>query len=222
MQADAIGSERKVTSGVTTALRAGAYSELIVNDIGLGRYFESTRFGRLYTLAAAPTGVAPAAANVSPIPVTTGQPLVGIFNPLGSGQAAVIIQAGFSAVNVVTTQTASIICWNYIPSPAGITSAGGAGAVGGLLVSPAPSSMRTFVNTVPTGAPAFTFLRPLYANSQMTTAPAVAQAVTAYVTEETAGSIIVPPGAAVGLAAHAASATLYAAFMTWLECDWPL
>jgi hypothetical protein len=154
--------------------------------------------------------------------VTTGQPFVGIFNPVGSGQAAVILLAGFSAVNVVTTQTASIICWNYIPSPAGITAAGGAGAASGLLTTPAASSMRTFVNTVPTGAPAFTYLRPLYANSQMTTAPAVAQAVTAYVTEETAGSIIVPPGAALGLAAHAASATLYACFMSWIEVDWPL
>jgi hypothetical protein len=222
MLAESLSGERKVSTNIQSALRTGAYSELIVNDVGQGRYFESTRLGRLYTLAAAPTGVAPTAPNVSPIPVTTGQPLVGIFNPLGSGQAAVIIQAGFSAVNVVTTQTASIICWNYIPSPAGITAAGGAGAVGGLLVSPAPSSMRTFVNTVPTGAPAFTFLRPFYANSQMTTAPAVAQAVTAYVTEETAGSIIVPPGAAVGLAAHATSATLYACFMTWIETDWPL
>jgi hypothetical protein len=172
-------------------------------------------------LAAAAAGVAPVAANVSPIPVTTGQPLIGIFNPLGSGKAAVILGGGFSETNVVTTQTSSTIVWNYIASPAGITAAGGSAAVNAQLLA-ASSVMKTFVNAVWTGAPGAVMLRPLACNAQVSTNPAVAQAVATLAWEETAGRIIVPPGAALGLAAHAASASLYACAMEWAELDWPL
>jgi hypothetical protein len=218
-----VQGERGASKNALADVRGGPYSEMIVNDTGLGRYFEATRLGRAFILTGASAGVAPGAANVSPLSAGTGQPLVGIFNPAGSVKAAVILGAGYVATNVVTTQTASMLVWNYIPTPTGITAAGGAGSVRADLPSAASSSvMKTFVNSALTGSVAGILLRPLQCNSQMSTNPAVAQAVASNGYEETAGGIIVPPGAFLGLAAHAASATLYTCTMTWAEIDWPL
>ena len=215
--------EVRATTGTKPTVRVGPYAEQIVNDTGLGRYFEAARAGRIFILSAAAAGVAPASANVSPLSAGTGQPFVGILNPAGSAKAAVILKAGFTATQVVTTQTASMLVWNFIPTPTAITAAGGAGAVGATLGSTVSSSvMRTFVNTALTGSVAATLLRPLAANAQVSTNPAVAQAVAAHAYEETAGAIIVPPGTFLGIAAHAASATLYACWMAWAEIDWPL
>ena len=81
-------------------------------------------------------------------------------------------------------------------------------------------SSRCAVCAAITGSSAGIVLRPLGQGSYSPSA--VANGALATFFEETAGSIIVPPGAFLGIAGSATTAGLVQAAMSWCEIDWPL
>ena len=89
MLAEGRVGELRSSSGATRETRLGSYSELICNDTGLGRYFESCRLGRLFTATTALN----AALNVASPLGAAGTPVFALFNPSSSGKAAVILKA---------------------------------------------------------------------------------------------------------------------------------
>jgi hypothetical protein len=87
MQLELEGGERKVGTNARADGRAGYYSELIVNDVGLGRYFEAARVGRMFALSN--VGYTMLAANTGALAAGL-QPVVGFYNPIGSKRVAVV------------------------------------------------------------------------------------------------------------------------------------
>src|SRR6266478_9092164 len=96
MLSEGRSGEVRTVSGTLKELRLGPYGEGVVNDVGLGRYFEATRQGRMFALSA--IGFTVGAASFTPLAATT-TPIVGIVNVSGSGKAA--------AIQRVTSQTRS-------------------------------------------------------------------------------------------------------------------
>jgi len=216
--------EVRGAAGTNPNFRQGAYCEQIVNDTGLGRYFEAVRWGRAFSLSTPAAGVAGAATQISPLAAVTGTPLVGIFNPTGSNKAAAILSAAvFFTNNGAAITGVPGVVWNVIPNPAGITAAGGAGAVSARLDNTAASAMRTFVNVVPTGLVGATMLRYIEGGAALVPSSTTINGSGWQFSEETAGRILVSPGAFAGLATSI-GLTSYnvGASMVWAEVDWPL
>src|SRR5437879_1558411 len=87
-----VGEVRSAT-GANPAFRQGAYAEQIVNDTGLGRYYEAARYGRLFSSIV--KAVTVAATHNSPIAAATATPVLGLFNPTNSGKAVVLQRIAF-------------------------------------------------------------------------------------------------------------------------------
>src|SRR5947207_12264744 len=79
--------------GSNPAFRQGPYNEQIVNDTGLGRYFEACRYGHLFSSIV--KAVTVAATHNSPITAATATPVLGLFNPANSGKAIVLQRIAF-------------------------------------------------------------------------------------------------------------------------------
>src|ERR1051325_3748257 len=90
MLIEAVVGERRAAAGVQADGRAGPFGELIVNDVGLGKYFEAARLGRVY--AAATAVGATLNGNASPL-AAAGTPVWALYNPSGNQRAAVILKA---------------------------------------------------------------------------------------------------------------------------------
>src|SRR5438876_325029 len=87
--------ERRAAANVLVDARAGAYSELIVNDVGLGRLFEANRTGRLFMLA---TAVGATLNGLTNPQAAGGTALIAINNPVNNTKAAVILKASCSII----------------------------------------------------------------------------------------------------------------------------
>lgn len=211
--------EIRAVQGSEETVRLGPYLDVIVQELH-GRFFEQTRVGRVYSIPGTISGFAGAATHVSPLAAGTGTPVVGLYNPRGSGKAAVILQAAFIIAAVADTAV-GIPVWNTIPDATQITAAQNAAPVPNLVGQAAASIMRGFTNAALTGSTLATYLRHLMPSS-VQVAVATATAFT-MMTENTDGSIIVPPGAFAGLALSAAGTTYnITGSLTYEEVDWPL
>lgn len=219
MLMESVVGERQAGKNVETDGRAGPYSELIVNDVGFGRFFESARNGRIFTLASA----VGATLNGQTNPLGAGgTALVAINNPVNNVKAAVILKA-FCSIILGASATPVLPVWNYIPSPTGITAAGSVGGIS-MQLGALQSTMKTFVGAALTGSVAATFLRPFMGSySDPRHAGAASETAAAVLFEDTDGSIIVPPGVCLiaNIAPAGAAATGCIGF-TWAEVDWPL
>lgn len=216
---EAVNGERRAGANVQSDARSGPYSEIIVNDSGLGKFFESTRYGRVFSLA---TAVAATLNGNAGALGAGGTPVIAISNPASNAKAAVILKAscilapGASATPIVPL-------WYYIPAPAGVTAAGSSGGVNQLLGAPG-STMKTFINAALTGSLAATLLRPWQgAYAEPRHAGAASETGAGSIVEETDGSIIVPPGTVLGVGFNVAGAAVTGMVgITWAEIDWPL
>src|SRR6266404_2337518 len=110
--------EHRVAGGVTEDARLGPYADLIVNDVGFGRYFEATKNGRLFTATTALN----AALNVASPLGAAGTAPFALFNPSSSAKAAAILKVVVQ-VKVGATPVLNYPVWNAV-SVAGITAAG--------------------------------------------------------------------------------------------------
>lgn len=210
MDVQGIVGPQHVSDGSPGDFRQGRDSELVTSDAH-GRYYESTLRGGIWNLATAVAGVTVAAANV--FSAAAGQPLVGIYNPVGSGKNCVVLRGRTHWLS--GTPGVSGAVWGFVPANAGVTAQGGAGAINGGTLQVGGSIAKTFVNAALTGAPAGQLLR--YLGGPF--AGAIAATSVGMITdEETAGDIIVPPGAALGIFVGAAGTSpIVAASMSWEE-----
>jgi hypothetical protein len=219
MLLDTKQGEQKVASGGSAiGLRVGPYGQILVDDSGLGRYFEATRLGRTY--AAWVTGFTLVAANATALAATT-QFIVGFANPLQSGKAAVILRTW--------VQTRSGTPAGPFYFSAGVTSAAISTSPAGtitnlstLATSTQAGTMRAYNNVALTGFVNASGGTPLALPAGGPAAIAAGAGV--YSEErETAGSIIIPPGGVAGLLCTGAGTThIVDASVTFAEIDWPL
>jgi len=175
-----------------------------------GRYYESAFRGNVWTLSTAVGGVTIASANV--IAASAGSPIVGVYNPVNSGKNLVIMRA----TTMLTSGTAGAggLVWGIIAPNAGVTAAGGNGAINNATFVTGGSIAKTFTASALTGAGASVLFR--FVGGSTTGAAGANANLT--VNEETAGDIICPPGGVVGIfAAAAGTSPIYMASMTWEE-----
>ena len=185
---------------------AGWLNEILVSELA-PNYSALAQIGLLFSTAA--TAVTLAATHASPIAAGTGTPIISIFNPANSGKNLHLIKM----LQATTSGTpGGPLVWNLIPNPANIT-ATSAAPFNTLSLSQAGSVARCWNNTALTGSTAGTAFR--------TAGGAAAAAVTGTVltfVEEFKGSIIIPPGSMLALAATAAGTThIISAFAEWAE-----
>jgi hypothetical protein len=219
MKMESVVGERKAGGNVQADVRGGAYSELIVNDVGLGRFFEAARAGRVFSVA---TAVAATLNGNAGALGAAGTAVVAISNPAGNAKAAAIIKASaILAPGASATPIAPL--WYFIPAPSGVIAAGGAAAVNQLLGGPT-STMKTFINAALTGSLAATLLRPWWGTyAEPRHAGAASETGAGSIWEDTDGSIIVPPGCVLGVGFNVAGAAVTGMVgFTWAEIDWPL
>lgn len=106
-------------AGANNALlnsRAGQLGDTIVSELH-GRYYETTYRGNVFLLS-----VSTAAAVTAYTGGAAGTPMIGVFNPVGSGRNLVILKASFA--NVVTASGAGTVTFGlYFGTTATITQA---------------------------------------------------------------------------------------------------
>lgn len=184
----------------------------LVNTEAHGRYQEAVQRGNVFTGTSIQTTVA--TTHNSPLPAGTGTPLVGIFNPLNSGKNLVVLHTVVCHVSG-TVAAQSLFVWNVIAAPAGITAAGTNGLNN--LNFTANSTARVFANTATTGSLVGVAFRPI--GGPASGSVVATQQMNSCTVEETAGAIIVPPGAFAGIAVGNGAGTTWivSASMTWEE-----
>lgn len=88
--------------------RAGRQGEQMVSELH-GRFFEQTYRGNLFSNGT--TGLTALSANTITLTATT-TPILGIYNPLGSGVNAVVLQASlFAGINNAASTGAGAFVW---------------------------------------------------------------------------------------------------------------
>jgi hypothetical protein len=199
-------------------LIAGKQQELLVASMHTELYAQTYR-GYVYHASTTPLGLA--------IPVyTSTAPVVCLWNPIGSGKNASILNVVFAFASGTAVYAAVGLC--YV-SNAGSTIATGAAfsafgtnncVVNGVIGSGSASVMRvatagtTTLGTSPTAASWFYTLGNINLEAQSGTAHAT------YVPgagSKPQGAILIPPGSAVWVAATVASSALYAQTISWAE-----
>ena len=214
-----VQGERKAAANVLADGRCGAYSELVIGQVGLGQFFEAARVGRIFMLASA----VGATLNGQTNPLgAAGTPLAAIVNPVSSGKAGVILRA-FSSLIPAASATPVLPVWNFIPSPTGVSAAGGSASIS-MQLNNLKSVMKTFVGAAMTGSAAATFLRPFMGNfNDPRHAGAASETGAGVLVEETDGQIIVPPDTAlIANCAPAGAAVTGCIGFVWAEIEWPL
>lgn len=213
--------ERPAAAGSRTDGRAGVLSEMIVNDCGLGRYFEAARNDRIfYTQSQA---ITIAATHNTPLAAATGTPIVGLWNPPGSGVAVAILYGWFASVSGTPPAQAHPV-WNYAVNQTAITATPTGTIFSGLASAVAATKVRPMNNIALTGlniaAGNLAAPRPFGLDTF-----AGAQAANSHNggRDDVDGAIILPPGSVVGLFAGIAAGTTWvvSAGIGWAEVPWP-
>jgi hypothetical protein len=195
--------------GTLNNVRLGKTGEMVVGHAH-GRYYESAVRGNLWTLSTAAAGVTVAAANV--FSASAGSPIVWVFNPVTSGKNMVITRANLLVAS--GTLGAGGFVWGFIAPNAGVTAAGGNGAINNQSFLTGGSIAKTFTGSALTGAGAGSLLR--FVGGPTTGAAAANQNLT--IQEDTQGDLICPPGGVIGIfAAAAGTSPIVMASMTWEE-----
>lgn len=222
MLTESVVGESRAAVGVQSDTRSGPYSELIVNDVGLGRYFEAARNGRLFTLATA-VG-ATLNGNATPIGAA-GTPVWALYNPQSNTKAAVILKSACTLV-CGATATPIVPVWNFLTDLTAQTALGSQTSLSAVLSSTGnPGTMRAFIASALTGGTvASTFLRAWFGTfNDPRHAGTTSETSAGTVVEETEGSIIVPPGVILSVAFNVAGAAVTGCVsVLYAEVDWPL
>ncbi len=182
--------------------------------LGHAEYTESARRGKLYTLAS--TALTVTAAHVSAGAVGTLKPILGFYNPLGSGVNAVLINA--RAFHTSGT-TGGPLMWNFLCGQNWTPAAGGS-IFNDLLsnVTPNGSFMVAQNNVIALSnsviTTAFNVLAPFGGPDNT----ALSSGGEAGHYEDLKGQIVVPPGCEIALTATATGTSdVVSASMSWEE-----
>ncbi len=223
MLSEFVNGERRVSQGVQSDARAGAFGELICNDVGLGRYFEATRLGRVFSTLAKTVTIA--ATHNTPIGANTATPVVGIINT-SPNNAAVLLRVGFSTTSGTPAGGQAVL--NAIPNAYPVITAASTGSIFGHIPSAAASPQGSLMRPVNGVALAgwvstLTTIEMLLVGGA-TAAAAAGSGGTGVAGEDFGGNIIVPPGCLLALMCGTGAGTSWIvnASLTWAEVPWPL
>lgn len=214
--------ERRVGGFVEAELRLGPYAEQIVNDVGLGRFFEAARWGRIFHLNN--TAQTIAATHNSPLAAATATPIVGVINPVNSGKAAAILSGWMTSISGTPPANANP-SWNFATAIQSISTNPAGSVQPGLINGANQSVMDVYNNVALTGLGVATGQVGLLRHfGGAPFAGALAANHDQGWWDNVDGAIIVPPGTGCIMLAGAAPGTSWvvSAGMTWAEVDWPL
>ena len=201
-------STASVAPGTSATVRLAQLGEVAVTEVQ-GRYYENVYRGNVFTATQAAAGSTIIAANVSPVAAGAAA-LFCLFNPLGTGKNAVILR---TVINTLSGTPGGGFVFNVIASPSGITAAANVTPINNLTFGAAGSLMRIISQSALTTSLLASVFRPIGGPA------AIAAGAGQYgVQEETAGDIVVQPGAALIIAASAVGTThIVCCGMTWAE-----
>ena len=197
-----------ITPGTTPPVRQGQLGDVIVTELH-GRYYEQAYRNNIYNLS-----VATAAAITAYTGGAGGTPQIALYNPVGSGKNAVILQTSFA--NVVAASAAGTVAWGlYFGPTAVITQTTTATPVNMGTLQKTGSVMTGFTNQALTSSTALTYVIPIGYYYWATAAGAFNGSPTII---ELAGSLVIPPGTMVGLGGSSAlTSATWIGSLTWEE-----
>ena len=206
-QVGAPSSQASIPPGTTPPIRQGQLGDLIVSELH-GRYYETNYRQAVFSTFI--NALTLASTHATPLAAGTGTPIIGVYNPIGSGKNISIIR-----VQQATTSgtPAGPLLWNLVPNPQNITAATNATAYNMATLAQTGSIAKVWNNTAVTGSTAGTAFR------NVGGMPAVAATgnVLAYA-EEYAGTLIVPPGSMIALVCTGAGTThVISCYLEWEE-----
>lgn len=201
-------------------LRAGPYGELIVNDGGCGRFFEAARYERIFHTFQSALTIA-ATHNLG-LDNAADTAIIGIYNPISSGKAAVMLDATFTSISG-TPPASSQPVWYLAYNQTAITAANTGTFVN--TINPALSSaMLPKSNIALAGLNTVTSNNPVRMWGGAAFAGALAANHDVGYRDDIDGRLVVAPGCLLALMAGTAAGTTWivSAGATWAEVDWPL
>lgn len=203
------GGPVNISDGANNGIALGRQSELLATELH-GRYKELASRSLLFH------GISPAvtvaAANVSPI-AAGGTPILGLWNPPGSGKNLALIKHHIANIS---GQPGGPLLWNFaLNQNLSVAQSGFAQSIPGTLAATSSSAGRVLANTAATGSTLSQLLKIAQCISAGTAA--LGSSIVAPFEEE-AGDIVLPPGALLSLAAYAAgSSHVLMASFAWEE-----
>jgi len=197
---------QSIPAGTTPPIRQGQLGDVIVSEVH-GRYYETNYRGALFSTFI--NALTISSTHATPIASGTGTPIIGIFNPAGSGKNVSIVR-----VQQATTSgtPGGPLLWNTIPNPQNITATFTA-AYSNFNLAQQGSVTRIFNNTALTASTAGVAFR-----TAGGPAAVAATGVIMTYSEEYAGDLLVIPGSMIALAATAAGTShVISCFVEWEE-----
>jgi hypothetical protein len=211
-----------LADGVTANLRQGRQTDLMVSELH-GRFYEQVFRGNVYSIGCQLTALSAATATLT----ASGQPIVGVANPISSGVNLVILQAMLrAALNNVTSVAPGDFFWASSVGNSSVFSAGLAPFNRKTLTSAGSQAKAFSLSTaslltglVTTPVVAFDSMDANTASALLTTTVAAATPTpSVFGVHNFDGSLIVPPGGVLGLFNSISSTThSVAARLMWEE-----
>ena len=198
----------KNADGALPILRAGNQLDLVVSELH-APYYEQAYRGNVFTLS-----LVTAAAITAYVGAAAGTPMLGIFNPTGSGKNLVLLQANFA--DVVAASAAGTATFGiYYGATAAITQATVTNPTSALTQLASGSVATGFRNVALTGSTAATNVLPIGSYYWATAAGAIQ---TPNAAVEPKGTILIPPGSYMALGGSAAlTSATWIGSLTWEE-----
>jgi hypothetical protein len=206
------GLSTKQTGVGTITPNSGEYGDQLITQLQ-ARYYEWAYRGKLWTLSSAYGGAVLVAASA--IGQTAWAPSVGLYNG-SSGTSAVnlVIISGTVALVSGTAASGGIV-WGYCPPPAGVSAAGGNGAINCGTFVAGGSVAKTFIASAMTGSVASVMLEPFQTNAFAGAVGATTANTAAY--QDVGGRFIVPPGGAIGITGTVGTSLTLQSAISWIE-----
>lgn len=194
--------------GQNITLGMGEFSEALVSELQ-PRYYEQVYRGQTFYTSVA------AAAPTAYIGAAGGTPLIGLWNPAGTGKNLVLLRASVALATQATTTLNTTSIRLYGGQTAAITQGTVSVPVSLLSLTATGSIAKSYLNVALTASTALTYIESIGSYWWST---AVGTALVPPVTWDFSGSIIVIPGNMIALGSYAAlTAATYDAALTWVE-----
>lgn len=186
-----VGQQNYSQNGPVSDMALGRQGETLVSELH-GRYTRQTTDGFIFHAASGSVTVA--AANVSPLAAATGQPIIGLWNPPNSGKNMAILKLG---ANTLSGTPGGPLVWNFALNQV-LTAAANISPVAGFLTQGAASAAKVFANVALAGSTLEAFL-----TDAANISAVAAGAVTSVLKEDIGGTLVIPQGGLLCLAAFA-------------------
>jgi hypothetical protein len=211
-----VGQIASAGDGVQVALRAGRLGDQIVSELH-GKYYEQTYRGNVFSIGMTSTALS---ANTITVAATT-TPIIGVWNPVGSGKNLVLLKAK----NVITVAGASAVApgafvWATSIGNAAIST--GLAPLSRLTLANSGSIAKGFnISTALTGMTNALVIQQAAAFGTLVAAQGATATpmISGDAVEEFDGAFIVPPGGVVALLNTVSTTTIsVASMLLWEEC----